>query len=191
MNKKIGLIIVTTWLFNTEIFADETWACDIRQGNKTTQENFDPCGYIGAGYGLTYLDPDRNNSSWTIEDKYDSGSLIYGGYHFKPHGFADIAYLNLGKVSATDKNPLRDLSGTIRYTVPTVMLGYYVDIPSLTNNLIPDTPIDTFIKLGISSIGTQSNPSTIPVVKKSNVQLAFGFGVEWRFQQHWKLRSQY
>jgi len=171
--------------------AQKAWSCDIREENKADQENFESCWYFGAGLGFTYLDPTRNESSWRIEDKSDTGWLVYGGYHFKPDWFAEIAYQNMGDVSAIDRNPLRNLSGEITYTVPTFMVGYYFDLPALSKNIIPQTPLDTFLKLGVSSIDTQPEPGAISVNKNSEIQFAFGFGVEWRFHRNWKLRSQY
>jgi outer membrane protein OmpA-like peptidoglycan-associated protein len=173
-----------------QTLADSDWNCDIREG-ESGEDDFTPCWYAGVGYGLSRFDPDENDASWRIRDNGDAGWLVYGGYHFKPDWFAELTYLDLGDVEAVDRNPNRNATGDISYKIPAVMVGYYFDLPELTDEFIPDWPVDTFVKAGVSAIQNSASPSTIPYEKQSSAQLALGVGLEWRFYKNWKVRNEY
>ena len=191
MKKRPLWILAVAGLVSIETFAEQSRGCEIRGSRDTNQATFKSCWYSGIGYGLSHLNPDANNTTWDITGKDDVGWLVYGGYHFKPKWFAEFAYHDMGEVSANDRNPVRNASGSISYKVPTLMAGYYFDLPSLTNHVIPELPFDTFVKLGVAAIDNDASPSIIPLDQRSNVQLALGVGAEWRFHQNWKVRTQY
>jgi len=170
---------------------NEIWSCDIREKQGEAEENFEPCFYGGAGLSFSRFDPSRNNSSWTLYSRDDDGWHIYGGYHFKTNWFAEINYFDLGTVRARDNNPNLNRNGTIRYKAPASMLGYYFDLPEQVDSYIPEMPFDLFIKLGISALDSISRPSNLPVEELSSIQLSGALGLEYRFHQYWKLRTEY
>ncbi|MBL4828143.1 MAG: OmpA family protein [Spongiibacteraceae bacterium] len=185
----VGLFVAAlTSVVSAHALADSNWSCDIRSGSDS--EGFTSCWSAGAGYSLSYLNPDENNGSWTTDSDTDSGWLVYANYHFKPNWFAEVSYLDLGDASAIDKNTTRNMDGAISYEVPAVMLGYYFNLNELSNNAIPKLPISPFLKIGVSDIDNSTNPSSIPYEEKSDTQLAFGVGFDWRFHKNWKLRNQ-
>jgi outer membrane protein OmpA-like peptidoglycan-associated protein len=171
--------------------SEEIWSCDIREKNGEASANFEPCFYGGAGLNITRLDPNRNETSWSLYSRDDDGWHIYGGYHFKPDWFAEINYFDLGTVRVRDLNPNLNRSGTIRYKAPVAMVGYYFNLPEKIDSYIPELPIDLFVKLGLSSLEANTRPSNIPINELSSVQVAFALGLEHRLHQNWKLRSEF
>jgi outer membrane protein OmpA-like peptidoglycan-associated protein len=181
-----------TLMVSVNAVADTNWQCDIRQGATSSGESgFEPCWSVGAGLGISYMNPDENNSSWKVGSDTDSSWLTYVNYHFKPNWFAELTYLDLGEVAAKDRNTVRNLNGNISYEVPALMVGYYFDLHEVSNNKVPKLPINPFLKFGVSAIDNSSSPSTIPFEEKNGTQLALGVGFDWRFHKNWTLRNQF
>lgn len=160
--------------------AESNWQCE------THGDDFSPCVSIGAGLGMSFLDPDEKTSSWIADSDRDSALSLYINYRFQPRWFVELSYADLGESAVEDRNRLRQLDGAIEYRVPALMFGYYPNV----NGLVGDLPVDPFIKLGASAIDSKSNPAAIPFEEQSSVQLAFGLGIDWRFDKHWQLRNQ-
>ena len=68
--KKTGvwLCAFTLQVSMTSVFADEI--------DEASQRSW----YLGAGLGITELDPDTNNTGYSVTDERDTGFKLFGGY---------------------------------------------------------------------------------------------------------------
>ena len=164
-------------------FADSDWACYDRNDTQ-----FTPCFYVGAGLGVSRFDPDVTDTGWDMTDRQDQAFVLYGGYHFTRQWFGEVAYADMGKAAVHAVNPFLP-SGKVHYKAPSVMAGYYLNLPRLSGGRIEQLPVDIFVKFGLSAINTSVSPHSIPEDQNNNIQMAGGVGVEWRFAPHWKLRG--
>ena len=63
------------------------------------QEEFQFTGYIGAGFGMSRLDPDTNNTGFSVDDTNDFGYKIIAGYDWTPRISTELYYADLGEAT--------------------------------------------------------------------------------------------
>ncbi|NRB38582.1 MAG: OmpA family protein [Pseudomonadales bacterium] len=168
-----------TALMATSVTAgDEASVCD---ANK--RFSFPSCWYVGAGMGLSVLDPEaKSSSSWLVDDHSDISLQIHVGYRFFPHWFAEFQYADLGQASIHNKNPLLGSgSENIQYTVPSLMVGYYF--------FNQNNQWNVFVKSGLAGVNSRVSNDLISSDTGSNMQLAFGAGAEYRVTERWFARA--
>ena len=158
---------------------------------------FDGCWYIGAGYGISNLEPEKSSNGWVSDNEdlfSDSGFVVYIGKRFTPRLYAELRYADIGDAPLV--NTLSDPAGSalnsqypdasISYVVPSLMAGYYLRQPG--NRWNP------FVKLGVSSIRNSINDDggTASYEDQTSTQLALGFGVEYDFHDSpWFVRLEF
>ena len=147
---------------------------------------FKPCWYLGAGYGVSEVDPQGvSGNGWFTGDDSDNGYEGLIGWRFKQRWFAELKYADLGGAGLDNINPLRERAipnAEIAYKVPSLMLGYrafqWWDQFTL------------YGKLGVASIDTKpengsdanlTNPvNSIDFEEQTSTQAVGGIGIEWQ-----------
>lgn len=153
----------------------------------TTANEYQPCWYIGAGLGLSHVDPEGKVNGWSTDDDSSDGFAIQIGQHFKPHWFWELKYVDAGEAGLGNDNPLLDQAlsdAAIEYKIPSLMAGYFLRDPQHRLNF--------YGKAGAANIATRANDRRIGEDKKSSIQFALGVGAQYRFKQSpWILRAEF
>ena len=131
--------------------------------------------HIGAGAGLSTIDPDTSNTIFNVDDDTDVGYKIFAGYQFTEDWFAELDYNNLGKATM-------QTFGEIKYKVISLGARYnFFDIEVGGKDLV------FFAKAGVASLDTSSN---IPVNTINSTQVFYGAGIEYTIIESVALRAE-
>ncbi|MDH3419500.1 MAG: Ig-like domain-containing protein, partial [Gammaproteobacteria bacterium] len=138
------------------------------------------CWYVGAGAGITRVDPEGESNGWLTSDDNSEGFKLLVGYRFKPRWFAELAYTDAGKAELDNLNPAIIGTPNIGYDMVSLFAGYWLRDPQSIWNL--------YGKAGISAILNDANDARVSYDKQTSVQLALGLGGQWRITQKWFAR---
>lgn len=133
--------------------------------------------YAGLIVGKSYLTPDDDNSGWKQQNEWDARLGVNVGYQFHDDAFAEIQYLNAGEVTFTNRNPNIPGEPHLRYSVYSLLGGYYLNQHSQYR---------VYVRTGISQLKTDS--SSLNNDHKSNLVVPFGAGFELALEPNWNLR---
>ena len=173
-------------LASCSLQAETEWVCGNYISWPDSEPAFESCYYLGAGVGMSTLEPDTEQSSWNRETDSDSGFKVYGGYHFAPNWFAEFVYADLGKADMKSAHTLITTTETVAYDATALFAGYYLPV-----NRWIQLPVEPFVKLGMASVATTSSTDMLTLESEESSQLAAGFGAQWRFKPRWSLRAEY
>lgn len=146
----------------------------------------DECWYGGIGLGYSYVAPERQANGFLLDtsEENDSGWHLLVGKQITERWFAEVKYADLGEAGITNTNPAVAAafpSAAISYQVPSAMAGYRWRI---------EERWQPFAKIGLSLIGNDAKGGPIPFDKQTSVQVAFGAGLKYAFQDKpWFLRG--
>ncbi len=132
--------------------------------------------YLGLGAGVSRLDPDENNSGYTVTDHSDSGVKLFLGYEFSGHLGVEGYFSKLGSAKIGGIG-----QGAIDYGV--FGLEGVARTPAFGKGL------RAFGKLGVGNVDTSS--SSVPFLERNSSQLTLGAGVEKQFSKGFSLRGEY
>jgi hypothetical protein len=129
--------------------------------------------YIGAGAGLSRLNPDTKNTGFTVSDKNDFAFKLMAGYDWSEQLTAEIYYADLGKagISPYGEVDYRDygISG----------LYYFRD---------RQTAGDDWVGYGKLGVGWMENDSDLPYRRVNDAHVLFGAGFEHAINKRLSLR---
>ncbi len=129
--------------------------------------------YLGAGAGVSRLNPDTKNSEFSVSDKYDFAFKAYAGYDWSERISAEAYYTDLGKagISPYGEVDYRDfgISG----------LYYFRERPDYRYGWA------LFGKLGV---GRMKNDSDLRYKRNHDYHVLFGIGTEHKITTHLTLR---
>ncbi|PKH88522.1 OmpA family protein [Colwellia sp. Bg11-28] len=179
------LVIVITLMSAFGSAAEDQWQCRYYNDMSLKESKLDPCFYIGLGAGVSYLDPNENDTNWFESGQNDIGYKVFGGFRFSEDWFGELQFVDLGKVKYQNINPNLGQNG-INYNVSTLYAGYYVPFDRWFN---VDMPFNFYFKAGISAISNSTDGAFIQFKKESKAQLALGTGLEYAFADNWMLQG--
>jgi len=151
-----------------------------------TGPRFKGCIYGGVGAGLSHVDPEGEAGGWSTNDNTDTGFKVFAGFLFHPRWSIELAWLDGGEAGLGNVNPaLEELvpDAAISYETPSVMGVLWLNDP--------DSDWNAFAKLGASAIDNEASDPLIPFETATDVQVAFGVGVQLRFGSRWLARWDY
>lgn len=185
----IKQFLLPLWLclFSFSLFAeqDEQWECRSFTDILSGEDRFEPCFYVGFGFGFSHLDPNENVTNWEEDDKRDTGYKVYVGYQFARDWYAEIHYAELGEATFKNVNPNLGKAG-IDYSVPALYAGYYFPVDDWWDW----DWVKPYAKAGLSFISNESSSPFLRFEKESSTQLAVGLGLEFPFAQKWAVRTE-
>lgn len=157
MNKLLSMVLVYIVLVST-----------------TQAETGDASGwYLGAGYGLSRLEPDTNNTGFTVSDSNDFAVKVFAGYAWSERVSAEAYYADLGKAGISP-------FGEVEYQDYGISgLYYFRDRQTIHGDWI------AFGKLGV---GRMENDSDLPFRRINDTHVLFGAGFEHGINRHLNLR---
>ena len=141
------------------------------------------CWYLGAGAGLTWVDPEGESNGWSTSDDTSDGFKLLVGYRFRPHWFAELAYTDAGEAELQNLNPAITGTPGITYDIASLYGGYWLRGPYARWNL--------YGKAGVSAIWNKATDNRVDYDKQTSVQLAFGLGGQWQITQRWFARLEF
>jgi OOP family OmpA-OmpF porin len=173
--KKTGvwLCAFTLQVSMTSVFADEI--------DETSQRSW----YLGAGLGITELDPDMNNTGYSVTDERDTGFKLFGGYDFSERLTVEGFYADLGSAQLSSSFPSQP-DGEIDYsTLGASALWYFVrNGENKGENLRKG--LQVYVHSGLSFL---SNSSSVAFSQDNSVQVQYGAGLEYGLNNGIALRA--
>jgi outer membrane protein OmpA-like peptidoglycan-associated protein len=143
--------------------------------------------YIGAGMGLSQLEPDDNGTNFRVTNANDVGWKIFAGIDLSKHWTAELLYSDLGKSELTNQS-IPSQKGEVSYSVLTLTSQYYFNQktdPGFRQGWQP------FLRAGISMLDAEQNSFTnVDVQQDHNVLLYFGAGIEYSWWNNWAVRAE-
>lgn len=134
--------------------------------------------FIGADIGLSTLDPDANNSGFTIKEDQGTGFNVHAGFVFGAKLAAELRYFDLG--SAELENPDTGATAQVDYSGFGLSGAYYY--PKYFEHWT------VYTRFGISALTTSAN---VPVEKDSDISPWFGLGTQLHIGGGMLLHLQY
>lgn len=135
------------------------------------------CWYAGVGLGVSYVHPDKKETSWYVTKESDSAYKLQVGYQFDPQWYAEMNYVNLGRAELSNHNP---------------MIPHTLDVPYQSMNLSlghlffeHTAPWNLYAQLGVGFLDTNTNQE---VEQDHSFQTIAGAGVQWNINSTWQLR---
>lgn len=148
--------------------------------------------YVGAGVGVTQLEPETNTSSLSVSDDNDTGFHITAGYDFTTRLSAEIYYADLG---AAEIAFLGQDVGEVDYQVYGLSaIGYLYNsrsglrAKSTGPGLALREGLSLYGRVGIGGIDADSD---LDHTVNHTVHLALGIGAEYGFKNGFALRAEY
>ncbi len=131
-------------------------------------------GYVGAGVGISKIEPDTSGTSYSVADDNDMGWKVLLGYDLSKYWSLEAFWADLGQ---SDLNP----NGAIDYRAYGLQGVLYMpgSVPGLS----------AFLKLGVGRLDTYSN--NVPFTQVEDTQLIGGLGAEYQFANHLSVRGEY
>ncbi|VAW53595.1 Outer membrane protein A precursor [hydrothermal vent metagenome] len=141
--------------------------------------------YLGAGLGLTQLNPETNDTGYDVADSSDSGFKLFGGYDFTNQFTVEGFLTDLGSASITSDFPTLP-DGSIDYsTFGVSALWYFVrNGDNKGKNLRKG--LQVYAHGGLSSL---SNSASVDFNQNNSVQIQYGAGVEYGFNNGIAVRA--
>ncbi len=135
------------------------------------------CWYLGAGIGISRLQPDPHSTGWKISDDEDTAFKIIGGFPFTEHFFAELAFEDMGAAKLNHLNPSITETLNVDYSALGVSAGYWLKDQKEEWN--------AYVKAGVSFMDTRRGKF---VDQDYGTQVTLGAGVQWRFSENWFAR---
>jgi outer membrane protein OmpA-like peptidoglycan-associated protein len=139
------------------------------------EENPENQWYIGAGLGISEVEPDTSGSIYSVEDSRDSGYLLYLGYDLFDNISIEGHYTDLGEAVISP-------TGKIDYQIFGLGgLYYFYDEDEDHKDL------SAFLKAGL---GVMKNSSDLKFERQNDGHIFFGAGLEYAFDNGFALRTE-
>lgn len=129
--------------------------------------------YLGLGMGLANMEPETNNTGYSIDDGRDFGFKLYVGHDFSDRISGEIFYADLGQV---ELNP----TGHIEYQDIAVSGLYYFYQPEQQEKGLR--------LFGRAGVGRMLNSANVPYNTEKDYQLNYGAGFEYGLGSGYALR---
>ncbi len=131
--------------------------------------------YLGAGVGLSTMDPDTSNTIFAVDDDTDTGYKVFAGYVFNKNWSAELSYNDLGTTTM-------QTFGEIDYSAFGLAARFNVfAVPLAGKNLT------FFFKAGIAALDTEAN---IPINNVNSSQIFYGGGAEYALSKSLFIRAE-
>ena len=141
--------------------------------------------YLGAGLGITELDPDTNNTGYSVADERDTGFKLFGGYDFSDRFAVEGFYTDLGSAQISSSFPSQP-DGAIDYsTLGASALWYFWRNGENKGNDLRKG-LQAYAHGGLSFI---NNSSSVNYTQDNSVQVQYGAGLEYGLNNGIALRA--
>jgi len=131
--------------------------------------------YLGAGVGLSTMDPDTRNTIFSVNEDTDAGYKVFAGYVFNKRWSAELSYNDLGTTTM-------QTFGEIDYSAFGLAARFNVfAVP------VAGEDLTFFIKAGVGVLDTEAN---IPINNINSSQIFYGGGAEYPVSETLFIRAE-
>ncbi|MBL4797271.1 MAG: OmpA family protein [Oleispira sp.] len=135
--------------------------------------------YIGAGLGLSFLQPALNDTSLVVSKDSDTAYKLSGGYQLNDHWAAEIFFADMGQARISS-----NITGNV-----TGLVGYqYFGVGGLYGYPISES-WDAFVTAGAGLL--KNRVQLVTAKRAEEVSIYSGLGVVWKLAETWNLRAEY
>ena len=142
--------------------------------------------YLGAGLGISRLNPKTDQSGFSIQDDQDSGWRMSAGWDWNSSITIEGYYSKLGKVTLNNNEQPASNNATLDYQAIGVHGVYHHFVRGdryLKNSWA------VFAKVGASKILNEA--AGVEYQQNSKMQMSTGLGVEYILQNDWSVRADF
>ena len=148
---------------------------------------FEKQWYIGAGLGVTELEPDTRNTGYKLDDGSDSGFKLYAGYDFSPQLSVEGFYAELGTASLDNQgfvtlNP----NGQVDYATLGGSAVWYFWHQLKNEDYTSRRGWQSYLHAGLSLLNNSAN---VNYDKENSAQIQFGAGIEYGWNNGFAVRA--
>ncbi len=129
--------------------------------------------YLGAGIGRSHMDPDTDETGFSVDEKHDTGYKIFAGYDFTERFSLEGYYSWLGKAELSP-------NGEVKYRDFGLNALYYV--------YKAQQPHIGWGVFGRAGVGRMLNAADIAYERDNENHIILGFGAEYGFEDGIALR---
>ena len=141
--------------------------------------------YLGAGLGITELDPDTGATGYSVSDEGDTGFKLFGGYDFSERLTVEGFFADLGSAQLSNPAPSQP-DGTIDYsTLGASVLWYFIRNGENKGKDLRKG-LQVYAHGGLSFL---NNSSSVAFSQDNSVQLQYGAGLEYGLNNGIALRA--
>jgi outer membrane protein OmpA-like peptidoglycan-associated protein len=142
--------------------------------------------YIGAGVGVSQLEPDENGTNYRVTEENDTAWKVFAGVDFSKHWTGELLYSDLGEAELTNQS-IPSQKGTVSYSLFALTSQFYFNQktdPGFRHGWQP------YLRAGVAKLTTEQNDFiNVDVRQENDVQIYFGGGVEYSWDNRWALRA--
>ncbi len=136
-------------------------------------DGFEKQWYLGAGIGRSHMDPDTDETGFSVDEKHDTGYKVFAGYDFTERFSLEGYYSWLGKAELSP-------NGEVKYRDFGLNALYYV--------YKAQQPHIGWGVFGRAGVGRMLNAADIPYERDNENHIILGFGAEYGFEDGIALR---
>lgn len=141
--------------------------------------------YLGAGLGISEIDPDTDDTGYRVTDERDSGFKLFGGFDYSERLTIEGFYVDLGSAQLSSSFPSQP-DGEIDYsTFGASALWYFVRNGDNTGKNLRKG-LQVYAHGGLSFL---DNSSSITFSQDNGVQVQYGAGIEYGFNDGVAVRA--
>jgi OOP family OmpA-OmpF porin len=173
--KKIGILLcalVSHGVVSTAFAVDET---------ETNGRSW----YLGAGLGVTELDPDTNDTGYSVSDERDSGFKLFGGYDYSDSLTLEGFYADMGSAQLTSPFPSQP-DGSVDYSTLGASVLWYFWRNGENKGKDLRKGLQAYLHGGLSFL---NNSSSVDYSQDNGVQVQYGAGLEYGLKNGIALRA--
>lgn len=167
------LCALTLQVSLTSVFAEEVDAMNERSW------------YLGAGLGITELDPDTNNTGYSVSDERDTGFKLFGGYDYNEIFTIEGFYADMGSAELSSPYPSQP-DGTIDYSTLGVSALWYFWRNGDNKGKDLRKGLQAYLQAGVSFL---SNSSSVAYSQDNSMQVQYGAALEYGLNNGVALRA--
>ena len=148
------------------------------------EEQADRSWYIGGGLGITELDPDTNNTGYSVTDERDSGFKLFAGYDYSERLTVEAFYVDMGSAAIGDHVIKPD--GQIDYsTLGASALWYFWRNKEATGESLRKG-LQAYVHGGLSFL---NNDASVDYSQDNSFQVQYGAGLEYGMNNNLSFRA--
>ena len=141
--------------------------------------------YLGAGLGITELDPDTNNTGYSVSDERDTGFKLFGGYDYSETLTVEGFYADLGSAQLTSPCPSQP-DGVVDYSTLGASVLWYFWRNGEHEGKDLRKGLQAYLHGGLSFL---DNSSSVEYSQNNGVQVQYGAGLEYGLNNGIALRA--
>lgn len=151
---------------------------------------FDKKVYLGLSGGLSFMEPDPNNTGYRVEDNSDTGLKLTLGWDFTEKWTIEGYYANLGEATLVQDSGfnLAPPGGAVKYQAGGLAAVYYLYNREGEFGYQNREGLSLLAKVGVGVLDTSSE--TLPIEQVNGAHLMLGVGLEWAFVSGLALRAE-